>query len=452
MLPAILTPILNFLNEYEYNSRLVRLHMPGHKGRTYLGVEPFDITEIDGADVLYCPEGIIAESEAIASQLFGSGRTVYSCGGSSQCIFTTAWLLVRYARDNGLAPLVLAARNVHQAFVSALAQTGLDVAWYCPEGATPLACPIDVTALETHLRGMPIRPIALYITSPDYLGNIQPVAEIADLCHRYGVLLVVDNAHGAYLHYLPTPLHPLDLGADIVCDSAHKTLNCLTGAAYLHFGKACPAYFADNVKETMLTVASTSPSYLIMASLDRANASLASTGYRARMANMAEAVQAAKTRLSEVGWQCIGDEPLKLTLYAPSMGHSGKQLSFSLYMRNIMVEYADAHYLILMMSADTPSEHFARAVEFLLTIKKGDYHPALPLLPSLPPRVLSVRDAYLAPREWCPIEDCAGRTLAHLHVSCPPAVPPVIAGECLTEAVVDYLRARGYERVEVVKP
>lgn len=447
------TPILRFLREYQDGSP-VRLHMPGHKGRPRLGVEPYDITEIRDADSLYCPvpDGIIAQSEAVATELFGSKRTVYSAGGSSLCIFTAAWLLRRYAADTCVAPLVLAVRNVHQSFVSALAQTGLSVEWFRSPEATALACPVDAVALETHLRGMPIRPIAVYLTSPDYLGNVQPVAAIAEVCHRLGVLLLVDNAHGAYLHFLPSPAHPLDQGADIVCDSAHKTLPALTGAAYLHFGATCPDYFPDNAKEAMLSVASTSPSYLVLASLDRTNACLTAPGYIGCIAEMAEMIADAKKRLTEKGWQCVGDEPLKLTLYCPSMGTSGVATARLLNEEKVVEEYADRDYLILMASADTPPEHLERAVQTLLHMQTGDLHPPMLTLPSLPPRAMSVREAYFAPREVLPIDRCEGRVLAYLPVKCPPAVPSVIAGEELTASVLRYLAAQGYAQLAVVKP
>lgn len=81
------------------------------------------------------------------------------------------------------------------------------------------------------------KPAAVYITSPDYLGNLADIGGMSDVCRKYGVLLIVDNAHGAYLHFLPKPEHPLDLGAEMCCDSAHKTLPVLTGGAYLHISQ-----------------------------------------------------------------------------------------------------------------------------------------------------------------------------------------------------------------------
>lgn len=444
------TPILDFLTEYASREDTARLHMPGHKGRPYLGVERLDVTEISGADNLYYPEGVIAESEAVATALFGTQRTVYSTGGSSQSIMATMWLLRRYAADAEKAPLLLAVRNVHQAFVSAVAQTGLSVDWFYPPEATDIACPVDPTALESRLRGMATKPVAIYLTSPDYPGNLQPIAQIARVCHRLGVLLVVDNAHGAYLKFLTESLHPIDLGADIVCDSAHKTLPALTGAGYLHFGKNCPVYFANHAKEAMLTVGSTSPSYLIMASLDRVNATVGTPEYRERLSAVAGLVADAKRRLQTAGWTLLGDEPLKLSLYLRGEhGSMTREIADMFSAHRIVPEYLD-DYLILMASADTKVEHVERAVGCLLSLtppKTGVPN----YLPPQPPMASGIREAYLAPRETLPIARCAGRTLAYLPVKCPPAVPAVIAGEVLTEDVLAYLVGCGYRELAVVR-
>ena len=121
------TPICDFVQKYQ-QSGAERLHMPGHKGQSYLGYEPFDLTEIDGADSLFSANGIIAESEQNASTLFGA-HTFYSTEGSSLAIKAMLLLVARHAKSKGQKPLVLAGRNAHKAFVSGVALVDVDVEW-----------------------------------------------------------------------------------------------------------------------------------------------------------------------------------------------------------------------------------------------------------------------------------------------------------------------------------
>ncbi len=237
------TPIADFVKEYagKENSRF---HMPGHKGQSFLGCEAYDITEIAGADSLYEADGIIAESEKNAAELFGTAGTFFSTEGSSQCIRAMLYLAIR-CQQGAARPYVIAARNAHKAFLYAAAMLDFDIVWLLPEEMHSLcSCHITPEQLKKRLaeecerRGRP--PAAVYLTSPDYLGGQLTLGALAELCHRYHTILAVDNAHGAYLHFLEKKEQPIDLGADICCDSAHKTLPVLTGGAYLQISKNVP--------------------------------------------------------------------------------------------------------------------------------------------------------------------------------------------------------------------
>ena len=275
------TPICDFVKEYA-NGGKVRMHMPGHKGAALLGTEPMDITEIEGADVLYDPHGIIRESEENASRLFGTARTVYSTEGSSLAIRAMLYLAMQAKKGSGRT-LVCATRNAHKAFVSAAALLDLDVCFmYSKKNESIVSCDIDADEVEEYILGCKSTPAAVYLTSPDYLGNRLDVKGIAEVCHRHGILLIVDNAHGAYLHFLENSEHPIDLGADICCDSAHKTLPVLTGGAYLHISKTAPRVLCERADSAMALFASTSPSYLILQSLDMANKYI-SDGYTKKL-------------------------------------------------------------------------------------------------------------------------------------------------------------------------
>ncbi|MBO6093321.1 MAG: aminotransferase class V-fold PLP-dependent enzyme, partial [Oscillospiraceae bacterium] len=255
-------PICSFVQKYAEENTL-RLHMPGHKGIKMLGPEALDITEITGADVLYASDGIIRKSEETAGALFGSARTLFSAEGSSLCIRAMLYLVHLYAAKRGRKPRILAGRNAHRVFLSAAALLDLEIGWIYPE--TPeslLSGRFSLDMLEELLEREGYT--ALYLTSPDYLGNVADLAACAKICHQHGVLFLVDNAHGAYLKFLPVSRHPLDFGADLCCDSAHKTLPVLTGGAYLHFSHICPPELMSAGEQAMRLFASTSPSYLIL--------------------------------------------------------------------------------------------------------------------------------------------------------------------------------------------
>ncbi|MDE7454652.1 MAG: PLP-dependent transferase, partial [Clostridia bacterium] len=266
------TPICDFVKKYT-EQKYARFHMPGHKGKTILGTEQYDITEIVGADSLYQASGIIAESERNASELFGSYKTLYSAEGSSLCIRSMLYLIANYAQNNGSKPLIVATRNAHKVFALTTALLNINVAWISSENESDTLCSAKITpqGLDSALSTLQTPPTAVYVTSPDYLGNMLDIAGLAKVAHKHHCLLVVDNAHGAYLKFVDGMRHPMDCGADMCCDSAHKTLPALTGAAYLHIGKSAPAFFAENARDAMGMFGSTSPSYLILQSLDKLN-------------------------------------------------------------------------------------------------------------------------------------------------------------------------------------
>lgn len=427
------TPICDFLRDYAVQNP-VRLHMPGHKGT----VHAEDITEVPGADVLYASSGIIRESEENAASLFGAARTVYSAEGSSLSIRAMLYLLALYARERGETPRILAARNAHRVFVTTAALLDIDVDWIFPQDGNYLACPVSAEALDARL--CESRPTAVYLTSPDYLGNLADIAALSAVCRRHGVLLAVDNAHGAYLRFLPESLHPMQNGADICCDSAHKTLPVLTGGAYLHIAEGAPAFFASEAEKAMGIFASTSPSYLILQSLDRANA-LLSDGFREALAQSVSALCALKHTLADRGFVLVGEEPLKLTLAPKSFGYTGEGAYKFLQEKNICCEFADPDFLVMMFSPSGGKEDMAQLEDALRSLQRKP--PILEKSPALKRPTLALRphDALLAPSQDLPVSQCVGKVLAAATVSCPPAVPVIACGERVGEdapAVLQY--------------
>lgn len=442
------TPLADFLRAYAA-SGTARLHMPGHKGRGPLGCEAWDLTEISGADSLYEAAGIIAESEANAAALFGSAATFYSTEGSTQCIKAMLFLALQN-RPAGTPPVVLAARNVHKSFVHAAALLDFEPLWLWPEEGTSslCACPVAAEGLDRALSALDAPPAAVYITSPDYLGNMADIPALAEVCRRYKTPLLADNAHGAYLRFLSPSRHPLDLGADLACDSAHKTLPVLTGGAYLHISKTAPAAFRENARAALALFGSTSPSYLTLASLDLCSRYL-SENYPARLAEAVRRLEALGKTLSANGWQVEPSDPLRLTLRAPS-GLTGLDLADRLRRGGAECEYADRDFLVLMTTPENTPEDLAR-VPAALGANRAPAAPAVSLPLAKGERVLSIREALFAPQESVPAEESLGRVCGAPTVSCPPAVPIAVSGERIGPEALALFRCYGVKRVDVLK-
>ena len=438
------TPILDFLRRYT-QADVARFHMPGHKGKSFLGCEEWDITEVKGADALYEAEGIIARSEANAAALFGSGATFYSTEGSSQCIKAMLCLALT-CRKEGTAPVIVAARNVHRAFVHAAALLDFEIVWLWPEESTSLCgCPVTAEALGQTLSVLSEPPAAVYLTSPDYLGGRADIPALAEVCHRHGTILAVDNAHGAYLHFLRPAVHPLDLGADICCDSAHKTLPVLTGGAYLHLAKHLPACFRENAKNALAMFGSTSPSYLTLASLDRANGYLAD-GYEERLAETVSRLDGLRLELTNLGWQVECTDPLRITLRV----NDGNAIADLLRQGGVECEFADPEFVVLMCTPEN-SEEELRRIAAALGKNIDPPAPSVSLPMAKGERVLSVRQAMFAPRETVAAEHSVGRICGAPTVACPPAIPIAVSGERIGEAALALFQHYGVRTVDVLK-
>lgn len=436
------TPICDFVRDYA-TREAIRLHMPGHKGKNLLGAEALDITEIDGADSLYEASGIIRQSEENASALFGC-PTFYSTEGSSQCIRAMLYLAMLHAKQQGKRPVIAAGRNAHKTFLTGAALLDLDVRWLYPKnGGSYLSCNLTTEEVEAVLEAE--KPTAVYLTSPDYLGNVADIEGIAEVCHRHGALLLVDNAHGAYLRFLEKSRHPMDLGADICCDSAHKTLPVLTGGAYLH----CAPEFRYWVKNALALFGSTSPSYLILQSLDGANPYLASLADKLK--DFVPRVDAVKKKLSAQGYVLHGQEPLKITISAKPYGYTGQELAEILLNDHIVSEFADPDFLVLMLTPENSPWELDALTEALLSVP--GQAPILEKPPRFRPgrRVCSPRDAMLCPMQTLPVAESEGRVLAAATVGCPPAVPIVVSGERIDAHAMECFRYYGITHCSVMK-
>ena len=439
------TPIVSFLNSYQEKSP-VRMHMPGHKGAGILGFEGMDLTEIYGADELFAAEGIIKESEQNASSLFGC-PTYYSTQGSTLCIQTMCTILCQDAKSKGKKPKILAGRNAHRSFIHAAALLDFDIEWLYGN-SDYLSCKINAKDLEKKI--VENNPTAVYLTNPDYLGNLLDIKALASICKKYNVLLAIDNAHGAYLRFLKDSLHPIDLGADLCCDSAHKTLPVLTGGAYLHLSDSLNQVWKNDVKHFMEYFSSTSPSYLIMASLDAANDVLDTT-FKKSLSECIQRVDGLKNALIQHGYTILSGEPMKITISTKEFGYTGNEIANLLMECDIYPEFYDSDYIVLMPSPYNTKDDFERLQKCLCGIERKS------ILVNKPPKLeqakkaMNVRQALFAPSMTLDVSKSLGQVCSSVTVSCPPAILPVIPGEVISESSIEVMKYYGIETVRVVK-
>ena len=439
------TPIVSFLKSYQEKSP-VRMHMPGHKGAGILGFEGMDLTEIYGADELFAAEGIIKESEQNASSLFGC-PTYYSTQGSTLCIQTMCTILCQDAKSKGKTPKILAGRNAHRSFIHAAALLDFEIEWLYGN-SDYLSCKIHAEDLEKAI--IESHPTAVYLTNPDYLGNLLDIKSLASVCKKHNVLLAIDNAHGAYLRFLEPSLHPIDLGADLCCGSAHKTLPVLTGGAYLHLSDSLNQVWKNDVKHFMEYFSSTSPSYLIMASLDATNEVLDTT-FKKSLSECIQRVDGLKNTLTQHGYTILFGEPMKITISTKEFGYTGNEIANLLMECDIYPEFYDSDYIVLMPSPYNTKDDLKRLETCLCGIDRK------PILINKPPKLeqskkaMNVRQALFSSSITLDVSKSLGQVCSSVTVSCPPAILPVIPGEVISESSIEVMKYYGIETVRVVK-
>jgi arginine/lysine/ornithine decarboxylase len=429
-----------------------RFHMPGHKGVATLlsGVFgdalSFDVTELPETDNLFDDTGAILEAEKAAAREYKTRETLFSAGGSTLCIQAMLRLV---SKDGGR---VISARNIHRAAVNAMALLGIEPVWVWPRPFEGSALPgvISPADIEEAVLQSP-DVTAVYITSPDYYGVLSDIEGISAVCHRHNLPLLVDNAHGAHLNLLEGRLHPISQGADMTCDSAHKTLPALTGGAFLHINST--RFSREDTKEAMVLFGSTSPSYLIMLSLDLARVWMESDG-RAEFAKLREKVTSIRKICLAHGFFSPPDavfDPVRLTIDTASRGISGDTAALLLRQQGISVEMSDKRHIVLLPTPFNSQNDFARLENALNSLPLGPpiTFEVLPL--EKPKRRVSMREALMSQNKTVDIDDAQGRIAAQARCPCPPGVPLSMPGELISREMAKSLKSYGVLKINVVK-
>ena len=343
----------------EYTRRdPARFHMPGHKGQDIPygnRLTGWDVTELDGTDNLANPAGVIAVTEGAYRDAYGARASMLLVGGSTAGLLTMSLALGRGRR-------VLLGRDSHKSALAALALADHDARFLLPEvnPTEGLAGMLTPRQVEEALQAQPAD--AVLLTSPNYYGFCADVEGIANVAHAYGALLLVDGAHGAHFPFSPQlPDFPAKK-VDLWCVSVHKTMAAFTQSAVLHVGKHCPMD-PERVRRMRNMVQTTSPSYLLMSSLDRALYVATKMGYQRHM----DRVEALRDRIGRInglrvldrdslGYGAVDMDPTRVVIDVTERGIDGPAAYESLVNSGIVCEMCDAYRVVLITTPQDPVE------------------------------------------------------------------------------------------------
>ena len=435
-------------------------HMPGHKRNpdTVNTDLPFDrdITEIEGFDNLHHPEGILKKAQETAANVYGTKECYYSVNGS------TAALLAAVSAAVPRKGQILVARNCHKAVYHALYLRNLiptyvypqmDQKWWINGGISP-------DKVERALAENP-EIKAVLLTSPTYDGVVSDIEKIAEIVHRYEIPLIVDEAHGAHFHfsnYFPTSA--AELGADLVIQSFHKTLPSMTQTAVLH--NCSDRVDSRLIRRFMGIYQSSSPSYILMASMDACMEKMSSDGNE-MFREFTKILEKARRRLSEckyirlvspeIGTAGVFDydrsKLLFSTRYASMTGSELAQILLEKY--HIQVEMETEHYVLALAAVGDSEEGFERLCQAIEEIDQEEAQKTKEKRETEEPKAgrtaytslsqfMSITEAMESESEIRKLEESVGRISAEFGYLYPPGIPLIVPGEQITGQFIRNMR------------
>lgn len=444
-------------------SRKVSFHTPGHKSgkgistrfRKFVGPRIFsiDLTTLDEVDSLQNPTGVIKEAQELAARAAGADRSYFLVNG------TTVGNHAMVASSTGPGDKVLIARNCHRSVLTGLIMSGAQPVFFQPAFDRDLKLTLNVP-FETAKAAIDANPgaRALLLTSPNYYGLCADIERIIPYARDKGLLTFVDEAHGPHLKFnSKLPTCALEAGADLCVQSTHKIVGGMTQASMLH--ARAGRINVDDVTNTLKLLQTTSPSYILMASLDLARMQMATEGKKLlnRTIKLAEDARAEINKIP--GIACFGKDRAKqagmadmdvtkLTITVSDLGLSGYHVSQMLNLRfGIQVEMADPFHVLVIVSIGDRQDDLNRLVEALKVIsaESGLQGALLPLDRVHPPVLdnrfaMTPRDAFYSDSELVDVRDSAGRVSTEIVTVYPPGIPLLVPGEEISRDALDYLQ------------
>lgn len=452
---SVAMPLMAAMLKYK-NAAVYPLHTPGHKGgrgmeaalRQELGASVvMDVSLMSELDDIHEPESYIKEAQALAAQTYGSDACFWCVNGTSQAIH--AMLMTALKPGERL----LLPRNAHRSVAGGLILGGLEAVYLQPEYCEEFGLQLQVTpsAVEAALAAdSSIK--AVLLTSPSYYGIAADVHTIAEICHARGVLLLVDEAHGPHLGFSEAlPPSALQSGADACAQSTHKILGAMTQCSMLQVQGA--RLDLQRAADVMSVLTTTSPNYLLMASLDVARAQV-----QARGRELAETAVAAAEKLralckAHVGLKVLEEadcgglrlDSTKVTVNFSAWGYTGVEVGEALRRAQVAVELVDAqNVLFLVTYADCTEDYdkaLARIEAVLSELEQHKREPftaralgAVPMTSS----AVKLRDVFYAKKQAVSLDAAVGCICGEQVSFYPPGIPVLLPGEVITQEIVDY--------------
>ncbi|HBM75424.1 MAG TPA: arginine decarboxylase [Clostridiaceae bacterium] len=453
------TPLFDALMEY-VNRKTIPFHVPGHKKgegmdnkfKDFVGtnVLSIDVTVFKLVDSLHHPTGAIKKAEELAADAYGSDRAFFSVQGTTGAIQAMILSVVSQG-DKIIIP-----RNVHKSVTAGCILSGAIPVYMQPEIDDTIGVALGVTpeTVEATLKKNPDAK-AVLIINPTYYGVAEDIKKIAKIVHSYDIPLIVDEAHGPHLGFndrLPTP--SISVGADMSAQSTHKIIGSLTQSSLLHVkGNRVDA---DKVQQTMNLLQTTSPSYILMASLDVARMQIATKG-KELLDKAIDLAQYARSEINKIsGLYCFGEEvlskkgayaldPTKMTICCRDLGITGYELDQTLADKyHIQVELSDLYNVLAVGSFGDSKEKMDALINALREISSEHYNASIkpsPVLeiPEIPEQVLSPREAFNSSKVPVALENSIGQVSGEILLAYPPGIPVLCPGERITSEIVNYV-------------
>ena len=455
---SVAMPLVEAMLKYKHED-VYPLHTPGHKGgrgmerllRQEMGASvAMDVSLMSELDDIHEPESYIKEAQDLAARTYGSDACFWCVNGTSQAIHA----MLMTALNPG--EKLLLPRNAHRSVAGGLILGGIEAVYLQPEYSKEFGLMLQVSpaAIEAALAAdSSIK--AVLLTSPNYYGVAADVQAIADICHAHGAVLLVDEAHGPHLGFSEAlPPSALQGGADACAQSTHKILGAMTQCSMLQVQGA--RLDLQRAVDVMSILTTTSPNYLLMASLDAARAQVQAHG-----AEMAEAAVGAAGKLRAVcrahaGLKVLEEadcgglrlDSTKVTVNFASWGYTGVEVGEALRRARVAVELVDAqNVLFLVTHADVTSDYDAALARIDAVLSELERHKREPLVAKtigavpVTSSAMKLRDVFYAPKRAVSLDAAVGCVCGEQVSFYPPGIPVLLPGEVITREIVDYCKA-----------